>query len=242
MSMRHKFMCAACGSILLHGFASAAGLDLSLYTFDPGNQYSVNVARKWYTIPLSNKSILPRHYALPSSALLISASKNDFQGAGQLAKGCGVTLAASYALQSIFSLPDGHSLSPRNMGSVCSAAYLQNRYGSSYGIPALSLAASLDRNNIQSIPEQLGEALLPSLLSFYITRHFTERAEIGGGMSLNENGVMRNGAANGVPLLRLNLGPDPKPGPNKPGSNVFIQIDKNKDDKTRVMLGWQARF
>lgn len=242
MLLRCKFLHAA-SALVIPGLASATGLDLSYYSFDLNNPYSLNVNRTWSTIPIGKKAFSENApYALPASALLIVTSKNDSLGAVQLARGCGATLLASYALQSLFSLPDSSSLSPRNTASMCSAAFLQYRYGSSYGIPAISLAASLDGKNIASIPQQIGNALMPTLLSFFISDHFTDRAgDDGGGVSIAPNGIMRFNAPAGTPLLRLNLGSDSSTA-NKPGSNTFIQIDKNRDGRTRFMLGWQAKF
>lgn len=85
-------------------------------------------------------------YALPASALTLSAAKNDPIGVLQLGKATLLTMGTIYALKfSIntrrpdrgqYSFPSGHTGI-----AFASAAFIERRYGLRYGIPAY-LAAS----------------------------------------------------------------------------------------------------
>lgn len=86
-------------------------------------------------------------YALPAGAALISLWRGDSEGLAQFAESGAATLAATYALKYVvnerrpdggsYSFPSGHSAL-----AFTGAAYVHERYGWQWGLPA-ELAAGL---------------------------------------------------------------------------------------------------
>ena len=93
--------------------------------------------------------------ALPVSGFLAAAVHEDKQGALQLGKAYGVTMAVVYVLKPIIdrqrpdggsqSFPSGHSAS-----AFAGAAFLQRRYGWSYGVPAYAVATFVAYSRVES--------------------------------------------------------------------------------------------
>lgn len=112
--------------------------------------------------------------ALPASGLLTAALHKDKRGALQLAKAYGATMAVVYVLKPIVdrqrpdggseSFPSGHSAS-----AFAGAAFLQRRYGWSYGVPAYAVATFVAWSRVES------------------KRHWTSDVIAGGAMGIASN-------------------------------------------------------
>jgi len=112
--------------------------------------------------------------ALPASGLVVAAAHKDKQGALQLAEAYGVTMAVVYVLKPIIdrqrpdgggqSFPSGHSAS-----AFAGAAFLQRRYGWSYGVPAYAAATFVAYSRVES------------------KRHWTSDVIAGGAMGIASN-------------------------------------------------------
>jgi len=93
--------------------------------------------------------------ALPASGLVVAAVHKDKRGALQLAEAYGTTMAIVYILKPIVdrqrpdggsqSFPSGHSAS-----AFAGAAFLQRRYGWSYGVPAYAVATFVAYSRVES--------------------------------------------------------------------------------------------
>jgi membrane-associated phospholipid phosphatase len=112
--------------------------------------------------------------ALPVSGLLTAALHKDKKGAIQFVKAYGVTMAVVYVLKPIVdekrpdggseSFPSGHSAS-----AFAGAAFLQMRYGWSYGVPAYALATFVAWSRVES------------------KRHWTKDVVAGGAIGIASN-------------------------------------------------------
>lgn len=93
--------------------------------------------------------------ALPASGLVAAALHKDEKGALQLAESYGTAMAVVYILKPVVdrqrpdggghSFPSGHSAS-----AFAGAAFLQRRYGWSYGIPAYAVATFVAYSRVES--------------------------------------------------------------------------------------------
>jgi membrane-associated phospholipid phosphatase len=93
--------------------------------------------------------------ALPASGLVVAAVHKDKRGALQLAEAYGTTMAIVYILKPLVdrqrpdggsqSFPSGHSAS-----AFAGAAFLQRRYGWSYGVPAYAVATFVAYSRVES--------------------------------------------------------------------------------------------
>jgi len=93
--------------------------------------------------------------ALPASGLLAAAVHKDGKGARQLAESYGTTMAVVYILKPLVdrerpdggsqSFPSGHSAS-----AFAGAAFLQRRYGWSYGAPAYAVAVFVAYSRVEA--------------------------------------------------------------------------------------------
>ena len=93
--------------------------------------------------------------AVPVTALMISLTKGDFTGAGEMAEGAFWTAAETHALKAIVnenrpngmdnnSFPSGHS-----SAAFQGAAFLQMRYGWKYGLPAYAAASFVGYSRVR---------------------------------------------------------------------------------------------
>jgi membrane-associated phospholipid phosphatase len=93
--------------------------------------------------------------ALPASGLVMAAAHRDGKGAVQLAEAYGAAMAVVYILKPTVdrqrpdggseSFPSGHSAS-----AFAGAAFLQRRYGWSYGAPAYAVAGFVAYSRVES--------------------------------------------------------------------------------------------
>jgi len=112
--------------------------------------------------------------ALPVSGVLTAALHKDKTGAIQFVEAYGVTMAVVYVLKPIVdekrpdggsqSFPSGHSAS-----AFAGAAFLQMRYGWSYGVPAYALATFVAWSRVES------------------KRHWTKDVVAGGAIGIASN-------------------------------------------------------
>ncbi len=93
--------------------------------------------------------------AVPVAALVISLTKGDFTGAGEMAEGAFWTAAETHALKAIVnenrpnhmdnnSFPSGHS-----SAAFQGATFLQMRYGLKYGLPAYAAASFVGYSRVR---------------------------------------------------------------------------------------------
>jgi len=112
--------------------------------------------------------------ALPVSGLVAAAGHKDGKGALQLAEAYGAAMAVVYILKPAVdrqrpdggsgSFPSGHSAS-----AFAGAAFLQRRYGWSYGAPAYAVATFVAWSRVES------------------KRHWTSDVIAGGGIGIAGN-------------------------------------------------------
>ena len=118
--------------------------------------------------------------ALPASGLLTAALHKDKQGAIQLAKAYGVTMAVVYVLKPIVdrqrpdggsqSFPSGHSAS-----AFAGAAFLQRRYGWSYGVPAYAVATFVAYSRVESKRHWTSDVIAGGVIGIASNLVFTHR-------------------------------------------------------------------
>ena len=118
--------------------------------------------------------------ALPASGLVAAAVHKDKQGAIQLAEAYGVTMAVVYVLKPIVdrqrpdggsqSFPSGHSAS-----AFAGAAFLQRRYGWSYGAPAYAVAAFVAYSRVESKRHWTSDVIAGGAIGIASNLVFTHR-------------------------------------------------------------------
>ena len=107
-------------------------------------------------------------------------SHKDKQGAIQLAEAYGVTMAVVYVLKPIVdrqrpdggsqSFPSGHSAS-----AFAGAAFLQRRYGWSYGAPAYAVAAFVAYSRVESKRHWTSDVIAGGAIGIASNLVFTHR-------------------------------------------------------------------
>jgi len=112
--------------------------------------------------------------ALPASGLLLAAAQHDGKGVLQLAEAYAATMAVVYVLKPVVarqrpdggsqSFPSGHAAS-----AFAGAAFLQRRYGWSYGVPAYAIATFVAYSRVES------------------KRHWTSDVVVGGALGIAGN-------------------------------------------------------
>ena len=133
--------------------------------------------------------------ALPAAALLATALHHDGTGAKEFAEAFVSTLAAVYVLKAtverrrpdggLRSFPSGHTAS-----AAAGAAFLQRRYGWSYGIPAYAAAAFVGYSRVESRRHYTSDVLVGGALGIGANVLFTKRhhrvavAPVPGGVSV----------------------------------------------------------
>lgn len=118
--------------------------------------------------------------ALPASGLLAAAAHKDKQGALQLAKAYGLTMAVVYVLKPIVdrqrpdggsqSFPSGHSAS-----AFAGAAFLERRYGWSYGVPAYAVATFVAYSRVESKRHWTSDVIAGGAIGIASNLVFTRR-------------------------------------------------------------------
>lgn len=119
-------------------------------------------------------------YALPCTALTISLAKKDSLGVLQFAKSTFVAMATIYALKyslntrrpnrGDYSFPSGHTGI-----AFTSAAYLERRYGLSYGLPAYIAAGFVGYSRIYARRHHTIDVLAAAGIAIAANYFFTTR-------------------------------------------------------------------
>ncbi len=144
--------------------------------------------------------------ALPVSAALITLMQKDKVGFLQMAGSFAATLATTYILKyavnrrrpngGCHSFPSGHTAM-----SFSSAAFLQRRYGTAYGVPAFLLATYVGITRVETkwhwASDVLAGAVIGTALTWWITKplqkkHINVSAYVvkdGGGVELSTSFV-----------------------------------------------------
>jgi hypothetical protein len=176
-------------------------------------------------------SIAEPDYALPLSAMVFSLSRSDMEGLGQLAGGCALSVLGSYALSEVFNT---HSLT---MVPLCGAAYLQNRYGGQYGIPALShIAASSSRetNTIGHVGQILGEVAL----NYWLSRQITSQTSNDRNFSI----VLSSSGNVHLPMPDMPLARVPLAGGASGSGKSRFDLELKREPEGRIRFGVQMRW
>jgi membrane-associated phospholipid phosphatase len=118
--------------------------------------------------------------ALPASGLLTAALHKDKHGALQFAEAYGATMAIVYVLKPIVdrqrpdgggqSFPSGHSAS-----AFAGAAFLQRRYGWSYGVPAYAIATFVAWSRVESKRHWTSDVIAGGAIGIASNLVFTHR-------------------------------------------------------------------
>jgi membrane-associated phospholipid phosphatase len=118
--------------------------------------------------------------AVPASGLLIAAVHHDHQGALQLAEAFATTMAVVYILKPTVnrqrpdggsqSFPSGHAAS-----AFAGAAFLQRRYGWSYGIPACAAAAFVGYSRVEAKRHYTSDVVAGAALGIASNLVFTRK-------------------------------------------------------------------
>lgn len=138
--------------------------------------------------------------ALPASGLVAAALHRDRNGAVQLAESYGTAMAVVYILKPLVdrqrpdgsgqSFPSGHSAS-----AFAGAAFLQRRYGWSYGMPAYAVATFVAYSRVESKRHWTSDVIAGGAIGIASNLVFTHRrstvtvlpamAPRGAGLTLN---------------------------------------------------------
>jgi membrane-associated phospholipid phosphatase len=118
--------------------------------------------------------------ALPAWGLLLAAARHDGKGALQLAEAYAATMAVVYVLKPVVdrqrpdggrqSFPSGHAAS-----AFAGAAFLQRRYGWSYGVPAYAMATFVAYSRVESKRHWTSDVVAGGVLGIAGNLAFTHR-------------------------------------------------------------------
>lgn len=118
--------------------------------------------------------------ALPISGLVAAAAHKDGKGVRQLAEAYGTTMAVVYILKPAinrqrpdggsYSFPSGHTAS-----AFAGAAFLQRRYGWSYGAPAYAVAAFVGWSRVESKRHWTSDVIAGGAIGIASNLVFTHR-------------------------------------------------------------------
>lgn len=126
-------------------------------------------------------------YALPAGAALLSTFKGDSEGLGQLLVSGGVTLGATYALKHAVDArrPDGgrHSFpSGHTAFAFVGAAYVHERYGWQWGVPATLAAGAVAWSRVDAgrhhWRDVIASAAIAHASAFFLVDHLDDRVAL----------------------------------------------------------------
>ena len=136
--------------------------------------------------------------AIPAYALVYSYAEKDKEGMKQLGISYALSMGTTYALKVAvnerrpnggkYSFPSGHTSS-----AFAGAWYLQRRYGSSQGIPALILASFVGASRVHAKAHYVHDVLASVLLTFGISYAVVKRYSVGVEVSEEETGLVITG-------------------------------------------------
>ena len=124
-------------------------------------------------------------YLNPAAAALIALSEDDPEGAGQLAKGCALTIAATHALKWLFNFtplgqrptggdsgfPSGHT-----SAAMCAPAFVHARYREArYTLPLAAGGSFVGYSRIWARKHHWRDVLASTALAFAVLHNATER-------------------------------------------------------------------
>ncbi len=118
-------------------------------------------------------------YALPATVLAASMANKDWEGSRQFSYGLATVLASTYVLKSAVSkerpdrrddegFPSGHTAV-----SMHAAAYVHERYGMKWGLPAYLVAGYVGHSRIHDDRHDEIDVLAGAVLGFVAARWFT---------------------------------------------------------------------
>ncbi len=136
--------------------------------------------------------------AISAYALIHSYQEKDTEGMKELGISYALSMGATYALKvtvherrpngSKHSFPSGHTSS-----AFAGAWYLQRRYGSSQGIPAVILASFVGASRVHAKAHYVHDVLASVLLTFGISYAVVKRYSVGVEVSEEETGLVITG-------------------------------------------------
>ncbi|NOC94559.1 phosphatase PAP2 family protein [Ruegeria sp. HKCCD6604] len=161
--------------------------------------------------------------AIPLAALGITYTKDDKEGRQQLAKGVGTTFLTVQSLKFLVekwrpnysadnSFPSGHTAA-----AFSGAAFLQTRYGSSYGVPAYLLASFVGYTRVRA------------------EKHFSDDVLAGASIAMLSNWLYATPLENGVRVL-------PTVSQDAVGLQVSMLTGSNKSAETKASEPFKPRF
>jgi len=161
--------------------------------------------------------------AIPLAALGITYAKDDKEGRQQLAKGVGTTFLTVQSLKFLVekwrpnysadnSFPSGHTAA-----AFSGAAFLQTRYGSSYGVPAYLLASFVGYTRVRA------------------EKHFSDDVLAGASIAMLSNWLYATPLENGLRVL-------PTVSQDAVGLQVSMLTGSNKSAETKKTEPFKPRF
>lgn len=126
-------------------------------------------------------------YAIPAGAVLLSTLKDDTEGLGQLLVSGGVTLGLTYGLKHAVNArrPDGgtHSFPSGHAAfAFTGAAYIHERYGWQWGLPATLAAGAVAWSRVDARRhywrDVLASAAIAHASAFFLVDHKDDRVTL----------------------------------------------------------------